>query len=116
MAVLLSVSELSAAGAVVAKRRPSTLKRDRPLGHRSLMVELIVHFQCDTSKKTLPVSPEIERPGKSRGGGVGTLLNAASIAFRTGHRNQNQLGARSGFGGLWIKAAPPGRCCSLQPA
>jgi len=44
------------------------------------MVELIVHFQCDTSKKTLPVSPEIERPGKSRGGGVGTLLNAASVA------------------------------------
>ena len=32
-------------------------------------MELIVHFQCDTSKKTLPVSPEIEKPGKSRGRG-----------------------------------------------
>ena len=29
------------------------------------MVELIVHFQCDTSKKTLRVSPEIERPGRA---------------------------------------------------
>src|SRR5262249_9375992 len=40
------------------------LKRDRPLGHRSLMMELLVHFRCDTSKKN--TSPEIERPGGVR--------------------------------------------------
>jgi hypothetical protein len=32
------------------------------------MAELIVHFQCDSSKKMRPVSPEIERPSKSWAG------------------------------------------------
>jgi hypothetical protein len=45
-------------------KAPARLKRDRHLGHRSLMMELLVDFQCDTSKNN--TSPEIERPGGAR--------------------------------------------------
>jgi hypothetical protein len=45
----------------IGHESPRRLKRDRPLGHRSLMMELLVDFQCDSSKKN--TSPEIGRPG-----------------------------------------------------